>query len=78
MNLKTRIERMEQRQGSKADVIQMVGGIDWFGPTDTIEQWQAACKIIDAEYARMKNEGIPLSHVLKTSPRGAESVPAYQ
>lgn len=55
-NLKTRLERLEQHQGTKADVLPMVGGMDWFGPTDTIEQWQEACKMIDAEYLRLKSQ----------------------
>jgi hypothetical protein len=52
-NLKARIERLEQHQGTKEDDYHMVGPLGRL-EYDSIEEWQLACKIIDAEYQRIK------------------------
>jgi len=52
-NLKTRIERLEQHHGTKEDDYHMVGSLGRL-EYDTIEEWQVACKVIDAECQRIK------------------------
>ncbi|MBI5591670.1 MAG: hypothetical protein HY881_14445 [Deltaproteobacteria bacterium] len=52
-NLKTRLERLEQYQGTKDDDDQ------WLGPwsqvkIDTIDEWLVAKEIIDVDYQRVK------------------------
>jgi hypothetical protein len=56
MSLRTRVEKLEQRQGAKVGITPMTSGFDKYGPTDTIEQWQVACKLINAEYAMLKQQ----------------------
>ena len=53
MNLKNRIEKLEGRRHTEATV-KFVGEYDWMPSTDTIEQWQAACKVVNAKYAEQK------------------------
>ena len=47
MNLKNRIEKLEMYGGRTETSAQWVGTFDWMPPTDTIEQWQAACKLVN-------------------------------
>ena len=54
MNLKNRIEKLEMYGGRTETSAQWVGTFDWMPPTDTIEQWQAACKLVNAKYAEQK------------------------
>ena len=54
MNLKNRIEKLEMYGGSTETSVQFVGTFNWLPPTDTMEDWLKACKLIDLKYAEQK------------------------